>query len=286
MMSTTTSPALPPFSYAQAAKGLAPSSSAPHQTANVSATPSVSSSRERKSSSAEPVKLELTSRATSSQNEDFAQTSTGKGAHTSRETTSTTNDPLKENVHPSKVSGSSTEETKMTVSGTSSPSFGAASSSTLSKEEDISIAPNETSDTWDKQSQVSTSVEKSTQTTGGSKVPDTEDDWEKEPVPKMPSDKELKAAPIPTINFWQARKEAQEAKAKTLAAQRPAQATVKPKPQPANMAETQKVADDEPRRKQAGKAPAKPEKENGAVRRKQGDAVKQRDDGSKLLAIF
>lgn len=283
-MSSTTSPALPAFSYAQAAKGLAPSASAPHNTANVSATPSVSSSRERKSSSAEPAKLDLTSKATASQDVDLPHPSVPKSAHTVRETTSTTNDSLKENIHGGKLSGSSGEEAKLNMSGTSSPSFEAASTSTLSKEEDISIAPNEASDNWDKQSQVSTPVEKSAQTTVGNKVPDTEDDWEKEPVSKTPSEKELKAAPIPAVNFWQARKEAQEAKAKALAAQRPAQVTVKAKPQPANPAENQKPADEEPRRKPAGKPSAKPEKDNGAVKRSKGDAVKPRDEGNKVLA--
>jgi hypothetical protein len=281
IMSGTTSPALPAFSYAQAAKGLAPSTSAPHVPASVSATSSTASSGERKASTTEPVKLELTSKPTNSQNED--STSPGKTSANGREIASVTNDSLKENIQPSKPSGASNEETKVTVSGTSSPSFEATSSSTLSKEEDISITPNETSDNWDKQSQVSTSVEKSTQTTGETKMPDKEDDWEKEPVPKPSSDKELKAAPIPTVNFWQARKEAQEAKAKALAAQRPPQTVPKPKTQPANVAESQKAADDDPRRKQSGKPTSKLEKENGAVKRRQGDAVKQRDDGSNFL---
>ena len=70
IMSGTTSPALPAFSYAQAAKGLAPSTSAPHVPASVSATSSTASSGERKASTTEPVKLELTSKPTNSQNED------------------------------------------------------------------------------------------------------------------------------------------------------------------------------------------------------------------------
>jgi la-related protein 1 len=226
----------------------------------------------------------LTSKATNSPNEDLNQRSAGKSTDALREITSTTNDSLKENIQPSKPAGSSSEDTKITVSETSSPSFGAASTSTLSKAEDISIMPNETSDNWDKQSQVSTSVEKSTQTTGASKAPDTEEDGESQPVSKTPTEKELKAAPIPTVNFWEARKEAQEAKAKALAAQRPPQTTVKAKLQPAAVGESQKAADDESRRKQAVKPPAKPEKENGAAKRKQGDTLKQRDDGMKLLA--
>ena len=280
IMSGTTSPALPAFSYAQAAKGLAPSTLASHVPASVSATSSTASSGERKALTTEPVKLELTSKPINSQNED--STSPGKTSANGREIASVTNDSLKENIQPSKPSGASNEETKVTVSETSSPSFEATSSSTLSKEEDISITPNETSDNWDKQSQVSTSVEKSTQTTGETKMPDKEDDWEKEPVSKPSSDKELKAAPIPTVNFWQARKEAQEAKAKALAAQRPPQTVAKSKTQPANVAESQKAADDDPRRKQSGKPTSKLEKENGAVKRRQGDAVKQRDDGSKF----
>jgi len=129
---------------------------------------------------------------------------------------------------------------------------------------------------------MSTSIEKSTQTTGASKAPDTEEDGDnQQPVSKTPSEKELKAAPIPTVNFWEARKEAQEAKAKAFAAQRLPQVTVKPKLQSANVAESQKAADDDSRRKQAVKPAAKPEKENGAAKRKQGDALKQRDDGIK-----
>ena len=281
-MSSTNSPALPAFSYAQAAKGLAPSTSAPHHAANANVTPSVSSSRERKSSTAEPAKLDLTLNRVSSQIDDSKQTSTGKSSNAVLESTTTATDSVKENIPPPKQSGTSSEETKMAMSGTSSPSFEAASSSTLSKEEDIST-PNETSENWDKQSQVSTSVEKSTQTTVGNKVPDTEEDWEKEPAFKTPGEKELKAAPLPTVNFWQARKEAQEAKTKALAAQRPTQAPLKAKPQSPNVAETQKVADDESRKKQAGRPSAKPEKESGGVKRKQGDALKQRDDGSELL---
>jgi hypothetical protein len=102
----------------------------------------------------------------------------------------------------------------------------------------------------------------------------------KDPVEE--AEKELKSAPIPTVNFWEVRKEAHEAKLKALAAQQPAQVTVKAKPQLANVAEAQKVADDDTRRKQSGKPPTKPEKENGATKRKRGDAVRQRDDGGEL----
>lgn len=279
MMSSTTSPALPAFSYAQAAKGLAPSASAPSNAGNASNTPSVSSSGERKSSSSEPVKLDLISKASNPQDDDLNHPPAGKITHTVREIASTASEPAKENVHDGKACGSSTEETKVNVSGTSSPSFGAASTSTLSKEEDMSIAANETSDNWVKQSQAYTSTEKSTQTTSTSKSPDIEDDWEKEQASKPASDRELKAAPIPPVNFWQARQEAQEAKAKALAAQRPAQATVKAKPLTANVSESAKPADEDPRRKPPGKPSAKPEKENGAIKRKQGETAKSRDEG-------
>ena len=283
-MSSTTSPALPAFSYAQAAKGLAPSASASHNTTNASAIPSASSPREQKPSSAEPAKLDLTPKVTTPPDVDLSQPSAAKSAHPARETTSTTTELLKENIHAGKLSGTSGEETKVDMSGTPSPSFGTASTSTLEKEEDISITPNEVSDNWDKQSQLSTQVEKAAQTTTGNKVPDTEDEWEKEPLPKTPSEKELKAAPIPAVNIWQARKEAQEAKAKALAAQRPTQVTVKAKPQPANAAESQKSADDESRRKQTGKLSAKPEKDNSTTKRNKGDTMKQRDEGSITLA--
>ncbi|KAK5242017.1 hypothetical protein LTR40_012943, partial [Exophiala xenobiotica] len=48
------------------------------------------------------------------------------------------------------------------------------------------------------------------------KSKDPDEDWEKVSVPSMTAEKELKAAPIPVVNIWQQRREAQAAKAKEV----------------------------------------------------------------------
>lgn len=110
----------------------------------------------------------------------------------------------------------STSSSKNGASGTSSPSLGTASTSTLIKDDDASVTPNGSSDsTWDKQSQASV-PEKTNQTAEGNKE---KSNAAPEKAPSPP--KELKAAPIPTVNIWQQRKEAQEAKAKASVGSKP-----------------------------------------------------------------
>lgn len=46
------------------------------------------------------------------------------------------------------------------------------------------------------------------------KTKDVDDDWEKISLPSTAAEKELKEAPVPTINFWQKRKQEQDAKLK------------------------------------------------------------------------
>jgi len=57
------------------------------------------------------------------------------------------------------------------------------------------------------------------------KSKDVDDDWDKVSVPSVAAEKELKAAPIPTVNVWQQRREAQEARMRELATQRTAATT-------------------------------------------------------------
>ena len=113
------------------------------------------------------------------------------------------------------------------ASSTQFQTSGTASSVTPAKEDDIAL-PNGTSDsTWDVQSQAS--GEKSQQSKEEGKVKENDDDWEKVSVPSVAAEKELKAAPIPVVNIWQQRKEAQDAKLKSLAVQKPAGPAVKSK---------------------------------------------------------
>ena len=95
-------------------------------------------------------------------------------------------------------------------------------------------------DSWEKASQVSTSQDRGAATEKDKdqdKTKDSEDDWEKVSVPSIATDKELKAAPVPSVNIWNIRREAQDAKRKELAAQRPAATIAAPataaRPKPA-----------------------------------------------------
>jgi la-related protein 1 len=93
------------------------------------------------------------------------------------------------------------------ISTPSSPDFGTASTSTLQKEDDVSSTPNTSSEsTWDKQSQTSTNADKATE--------QAEKDKDKGKEKEKDAPKTLMAAPIPTVNFWEQRMEAQAAKAK------------------------------------------------------------------------
>ena len=280
-MSSASSTAPPAFSYAQAAKGLAPAASASHTVIDSSSHPVEKSPRQQKSSStSEPAKFDLTSKAAVKKGDDSVASGAINAKEHQDDSLVVGDIPNKENLPPKK-SGSSSDETKMNTSGTSSPSFGAASTSTLPKDDETPFTPNGISDGWEKQSEVSTSVEKSTQTTNASKSKDSEDDWEHVSVAKVPLEKELKAAPIPVVNFWQARIEAQEAKAKALAAQHPASAApaaAKSKSQSTAGSENVSIAEDEGRRKQPSK-PTASDKEDTTTKRKQGEPNKARDDG-------
>lgn len=113
-------------------------------------------------------------------------------------------------VAPSDKEAEPVAAAQQDVSGTSSPSV-ANSSTTAPKDEDSNTVNGSSESTWDKQSQAS-GVEKPTEETN-------EKSDEKKDVPPP---KELKAAPLPAVNVWQQRKEAQDARVKAVAASKPA----------------------------------------------------------------
>lgn len=171
----------PVFSYAQAAKGVAPVQT---QQANPAAT---------------PVDEKTSAPASDSNPETSMDTEVAS--------TNGVAEPVSKAQEPIEV------DMKKSASGTSTPSHTTSSTATLPKEDDASSTPNGSSDsTWDKQSQVSSSVDRSSQATEASKEKASDNGWEKTPVPA----KELKAAPIPAVNIWQQRREAQDAKTKAM----------------------------------------------------------------------
>ncbi|KAI9851439.1 MAG: hypothetical protein M1838_003628 [Thelocarpon superellum] len=111
-------------------------------------------------------------------------------------------------------------------SAPSSPSFGTSSTSTFPKEEDMSTTPNASSDsTWDKQSQTSTGAEKVGEHGAANKEKERNQGDEKDPP------KSLTAAPLPAVNIWQQRREAQEAAKAKSATQPPPALPAVPKTQ-------------------------------------------------------
>jgi la-related protein 1 len=282
------SPGLQPFSYAEAAKGRTIPIPSPQQPVEAPAKSPANPTEERRPSA----HTIPTTNGIESPGSTNIQDDTSKAVEISHES----EDPQSPNDHDNTSTTASTitspalptktQEPKRATSGTSSPSFGTASTSTLPKEDDISFTPNGSSDsTWDKQSQVSNSAEKSTQTGETSEEKVSEGTWETTAT----GFKELKAAPIPSVNIWAQRKAAQDAKAKGNA---------KPTPAPLSIGTSTKsgspnlppTLDDptpdqiKPGFKKRGPVPAKSTEDSSTQqrqdRRRATDGGKPRDDGN------
>ncbi|KAI2084415.1 hypothetical protein LOZ36_004808 [Ophidiomyces ophidiicola] len=191
---------MPTFSYAQAAKGLVSSTSAQQQ------------SEKFDKSSASPA--------------DEQSAGVAGGSDISGEPMSASfsvnglNSVIEKQTDPAPG--------KHILSASSSPSIATASTGTIPKEDDMSLTPNGSSDsTWDKQSQASLTIERSHVREGAE-----DDSSEKGTEKSIASVKELKPAPIPTVNIWQQRLEAQEAKARASAALKPGVSSNDPSPKP------------------------------------------------------
>lgn len=278
-MAAATSPALPAFSYAQAAKGLAPAPS----TAQSQAEPSVNNpdmlSTERTASTPEPEKLDsLNVTAGVVKDNEISNGLISKMVHDDVKTGSTT-----KSTSDSSGSTSNIKQTSSSLSGSkevsesTSPSL-VASVTTLPREDEISSTQNGSSESWDKQSQNSALAERPVQIADNGKTHNADDDWVSVSAPK--AEKELKAAPIPAVNIWQQRKEAQAAKAKADAALRSSTVSAapnKPKPQSQPTRHVEAQGDnDETKRKSSAKLT---EKGDGNSKKKQFDDPKGRDDG-------
>lgn len=172
------------FSYAQAAKGVS--------------TPATAS--KPASGSATPVKVPTTAPAPGS-------IASARSWAEDVETESLPDQPAPAREARSQSSSSNTARVSRSVdtSSISSPDLGASSSSTATKDDDVSSIPNTSSEsTWDNKSQASTSVDKS--------VEPVEKTSEKVKKGKNVVVKPLHEAPLPAVNIWKQR--ADELKAK------------------------------------------------------------------------
>jgi la-related protein 1 len=246
------------FSYAQAAKGViaTPSAANPASTEQDKPAPKTDEQSANSSVQMEPE----TTAGTAKTSQEAEKTA----ASTDKDSESTTTAPSKTNV-----------------SGTSSPSVGTSSTSTVPKEDESSNTPNGiTESNWDKQSQASGTDKQSNAQDAKDKASASSDKDKKVPL------KELKAAPLPAVNVWQQRKEAQEAKAKATAALKPASSAKPSASKTASIASStsgdnhQELSKTAPRKKGADAT------SDGPKDKKRADGGKGRDESKFRIRTF
>lgn len=225
-----------PFSYAQAAKGIS-------KPASGTATPA----KDQQTS------VSLANGAGIRNWAEDVETQQSTTTHKGIEQSSVEQEVLTNGVHA--TSKNTASQLPNGTSGISSPDFGAASTSTLGKDDDVSSIQNASSEsTWENKSQTSTAAEKTKEKDDAAAEHPEGKKGKKEKAPPTI----LHEAPIPAVNIWKMR--AEEA-AKT----RPTVPTSKPAP--AGVAETRKKMDD-------GHPPSGPVKD----RRSNGDHRRANQD--------
>lgn len=204
------SPTVPTFSYAQAAKGRSPSVPSllssgknPSETMNNAVrSTSVPSSKD---APVIPVNSPVLEPSSDFHEEDHPKDDNHKDSNSSDLEVTPKNTA-------SLVQSNSLAQPQPAASTPSSPSFGTASTSTLPKEDELSSTANGSSDSnWDKNSQGSLNGSKPGEKVEDNKAHNSALCWNDESAPSAL----LKEAPPPAVNFWQHRKEINEAKAKT-----------------------------------------------------------------------
>ncbi|KAL4781009.1 hypothetical protein BJX76DRAFT_26250 [Aspergillus varians] len=232
------------FSYAQAAKGIAPTQ--PSQTPSESTTP----------------ELKLDEQPSESLQTSIEAAAPKEDAATDVDDTTSNND--------NEVNST---DAKAEVSGTSSPSTATVQTSTISKEDESSSVANGSSEsTWDKQSQTSAS-DKQNATAETTEGKTSEKKKKEKPAPP----KELKAAPLPTVNVWHQRKEAQNAKAKATTVPNAVAKTGLSKP----TSETSSVSEENQDQSKTG-----PKKKGGdSSDKKKNDGLKGREESAPVPPV-
>ncbi|EXJ77633.1 hypothetical protein A1O3_09861 [Capronia epimyces CBS 606.96] len=210
-MSTTSGAgvAAPVFSYAQAAKGLTPSTSAQQTPRNESPAASDKGGKDQSvtESSSSTSAIKSTTLRTESDDQPSLNSSGPKP--------STPEVTEKENIPPTQQSLATSHDDKSSIAQTNSATLNPGEDS----QRDEARPSLQNGRSHSEQSLESSSRDKGAQSTVDKKSKDVDDDWENVSVPSMSAEKPLKAAPPPVVNIWQQRKEAQEAKLRELTEQ-------------------------------------------------------------------
>jgi la-related protein 1 len=212
-------PAMPAFSYAQAAKGLAPSTS--------QLQPAVKTETSDQAQQSKPAPKQ-DSQAQTSQKSSRSNPRVDDKETTKSSKVASAAAPEHEDVQDKESIAPTRRPQQKQQSSNASPRLAADTASPKD-----SNAPPARSDSWD----IPAAAEKDSASSEKAKEKDTEDDWEKVSIPSMAAEKELRAAPIPSVNVWHIRakeqkeREAQKATIATAGAQPSAIAAKQPEEQ-------------------------------------------------------
>lgn len=233
------------FSYAQAAKGVvAPQASVKSSDSNAEPKPNEQNTDDIRTEGAEAAPQEELSNETEKPTADAGDES---------EWTVATN-------------------SKANPSGANSP--GTSSASTAPKDEASNAANGTSESTWDKQSQAS-GAEKQSDEANDTKEKKNAEKEKKEPP------KELKVAPLPAVNIWHQRREAQDARVKAVSSVKPSGSTAKSGASK-TASSASSTSGDAPQEQPKGASKKKANDTEGPRDRK---GAKGREDGSNLPPV-
>lgn len=217
-MSTTTSPAPPVFSYAQAARGLQSGVASSQKSTDASASSSEKGAKGVQSSTTEDqkqharpkspdVKPSTEDRGDESQNEsqDWA---------TSSELTD------KQNAKSMKRSEAEAPEDSKTTMSPATTSLSESEPAGPAKDAETLTGQNGTTDSWEPQSESLIPADTALVSNEKEKSQIGDGDWEVVSAPSVSQEKEFKPAPAPPVNIWQQRQMALDAK-RVQSSQRP-----------------------------------------------------------------
>ena len=216
-MSSAGSPAVPAFSYAQAAQGLTRNSQSQLKSPGSNSITSETNTKETRSAVTEPAKLDLNATQQSTKSSrDASSSRLGSGS-----------DSLSGSRVDAGTPSTHIEEPKPSVNPGDTPSVPVSISSFQSTPEndpeeqhEVGSHTRETTDVSDNPILTPAGSDKLSVLSEKKKSRDEDGDWEHLSSPLIPAEKDLKPAPIPVVNFWTQRKAEQAAKTRVQANQR------------------------------------------------------------------
>jgi la-related protein 1 len=218
-MSSTTHPALPAFSYAQAARGLQSGAASSQKSTDVSATSSEKGAQGRLPSLTDEQKEEVRSKSPATK-AGIASPSTMEMYEDQPPQNWGTQSDLSESTNADLVKRHEAEQASKTTTSPTIVSLSEPEPLWDHKGGEVSTGPNGASNASEKLSEASMAVDKAVASDEKDRSPVADSDWEDGSLPSNSQPKELKAAPAPPFNFWEQRMLAQDA-ARAQIAQRP-----------------------------------------------------------------